>query len=57
LKAKGKAIIAITHDDRYFDMADKLITLNDGVVRSVHEKMQTTQTAHVAIQADGCALV
>lgn len=30
LKARGKTIIAITHDDRYFDQADRLITFYDG---------------------------
>ncbi|KAF6582673.1 cyclic peptide export ABC transporter [Paenibacillus sp. EKM211P] len=30
LKARGKCIIAITHDDRYFHMADSLIKLERG---------------------------
>lgn len=30
LKQRGKCIIAITHDDRYFDMADKLIKMELG---------------------------
>ncbi|URZ01264.1 cyclic peptide export ABC transporter [Clostridium felsineum] len=30
LKAAGKCIIAITHDDRYFDVADKIVKLEDG---------------------------
>lgn len=30
LKKKGKCVIAITHDDRYFNLADKLIKLDMG---------------------------
>jgi putative pyoverdin transport system ATP-binding/permease protein len=32
LKAKGKAVIAITHDDRYFYEADKLIKMEMGKI-------------------------
>jgi cyclic peptide transporter len=34
LKACGKTIIAISHDDRYFHMADRVIVLDSGIVRS-----------------------
>ncbi|MGG3622487.1 cyclic peptide export ABC transporter [Bacillus gobiensis] len=32
LKAKGKCVIAITHDDRYFHLADKVIKMERGKV-------------------------
>ncbi|USB33498.1 cyclic peptide export ABC transporter [Paenibacillus sp. YPG26] len=32
LRSKGKCVIVITHDDRYFDMADKLIKLEMGKI-------------------------
>ena len=32
LKAAGKAVIAITHDDRYFYCADRIIQLQDGKI-------------------------
>ncbi|OUB80384.1 cyclic peptide export ABC transporter [Bacillus wiedmannii] len=32
LKGKGKAIIAITHDDRYFHIADKVIKMERGEI-------------------------
>ncbi|WP_245838615.1 cyclic peptide export ABC transporter [Marininema halotolerans] len=32
LKAKGKCIIAITHDDRYFHLADKVIKMENGKI-------------------------
>jgi putative ATP-binding cassette transporter len=30
LKARGKTVLVITHDDRYFDLADRLIKLDYG---------------------------
>lgn len=32
LKAKGKAVLVVTHDDRYFHLADRLIKLDYGKV-------------------------
>ncbi len=32
LKSKGKALIVITHDDRYYQMADRIIRLDYGKV-------------------------
>ncbi|QNH16235.1 cyclic peptide export ABC transporter [Xanthomonas sp. SS] len=31
LKARGKAVVAISHDDRYFHLADQMIVMRDGV--------------------------
>lgn len=33
MKAKGKCIIAITHDDQYFHLADKTIKMNMGKIQ------------------------
>lgn len=33
LKARGKAVLVITHDDRYFDLADRLVRLDYGQLR------------------------
>ena len=30
LKARGKAVLVITHDDRYFEVADRILKLEDG---------------------------
>lgn len=38
LKARGKAIVAITHDDRYFDVADQLIVMEEGRVARVERR-------------------
>jgi putative ATP-binding cassette transporter len=32
LKAKGKTVLVITHDDRYFHLADRTIKLDFGQV-------------------------
>jgi putative ATP-binding cassette transporter len=34
LKARGKAVIAISHDDAYYGMADRIIKLNYGRIES-----------------------
>ncbi|BBN81236.1 ABC transporter ATP-binding protein [Pseudoalteromonas sp. A25] len=34
LKAQGKAVVVISHDDRYFDIADKLLIMEDGLLKS-----------------------
>ncbi|MEM7049897.1 MAG: cyclic peptide export ABC transporter [Acidobacteriota bacterium] len=33
LKARGKTVLAISHDDRYFHLADRLVKLEDGRLR------------------------
>lgn len=30
LKAKGKAVIAVSHDDRYFSLADRVVKIEYG---------------------------
>jgi putative ATP-binding cassette transporter len=42
LKAQGKAILVITHDQRYFSEADRVITLCDGEM--VHGDWELAQT-------------
>jgi len=33
LKQKGKGVVVITHDDRYFHLADQMIKLEQGIIR------------------------
>jgi len=33
LKARGKTVVAITHDDNYFGFADRIVKLEDGMFR------------------------
>ncbi|MBX3630046.1 MAG: cyclic peptide export ABC transporter [Nitrosomonas sp.] len=37
LKARGKTVVAITHDDRYFYIADRCIKLDNGVISEITE--------------------
>lgn len=34
LKAQGKTVLVISHDDRYFDVADRIITMDSGQIVS-----------------------
>jgi len=38
LRARGKTVLAITHDDAYFSQADRIVKLEDGQLRSMREK-------------------
>ena len=38
LKAKGKTVLVISHDDRYYSVADRIIKLDEGQVVSDHGK-------------------
>lgn len=42
LKARGKAVLAITHDDRYFPLADRLIRMENGQVVVVESPRRGT---------------
>lgn len=35
LRQRGKAVVVISHDDRYFDLADRIVTMENGKIRSV----------------------
>jgi putative ATP-binding cassette transporter len=47
LRAKGKGVVVITHDDRYFDVADRIVKLDYGKA--------VIQTGNVAGVFVGCA--
>ena len=38
LKARGRTVIVITHDDRYFHLADKLVWMEEGQISRVETK-------------------
>lgn len=42
MKAEGKIIIAVTHDDHYFDVADKVIKMDMGQIETVSSDYRTT---------------
>lgn len=35
LRERGKTVVAITHDDRYFDAGDRLLSISDGRIEGV----------------------
>jgi len=35
LRKQGKTVIIVTHDDRYFDRADKVITMEEGKIKHI----------------------
>lgn len=40
LKAKGKTVLAITHDDRYFYLADRCIKMEEGQIVAIETKQR-----------------
>ncbi|MBR8465452.1 multidrug ABC transporter permease/ATP-binding protein [Campylobacter sp. faydin G-140] len=47
LRDKGITIVAISHDDVYFDVADRIILVKDGIIRELHgdERKTTSKDA------------
>jgi len=43
LRSKNKAVVVISHDDRYFEVADRVLTMEDGKLRSNEEKSSIYQ--------------
>ncbi|MES2825124.1 MAG: cyclic peptide export ABC transporter [Pseudomonadota bacterium] len=48
LKAKGKIVIVITHDDRYFNLADQLVKMESGKIVSILDQRQQLNCVNVA---------
>lgn len=46
MKQRGKIVIAISHDDHYFDVADKILKLNLGKVEYIKSKDEVFDTLH-----------
>ncbi len=38
LKSRGKTVIVVSHDDRYFHCADRVVTLEYGKIRSIQQR-------------------
>jgi putative ATP-binding cassette transporter len=47
LKSRGKTVIAITHDDRYYHIADRVIKLEYGQI--IHDSKRTCETANAGM--------
>jgi len=46
LKQKGKTVIAVSHDDRYFHCADRVVVLDAGKIRTIQ-----TNPPHASVEA------
>ena len=46
LDGAGKIVIAVTHDDLYFDVADRIVTMDQGKVRSIVTREPTPDSSH-----------
>ncbi len=51
LKARGKTVIVISHDDRYYDVADRLIKLADGKLEYDSEQLEQLEFTSRQAQA------
>jgi len=51
LKAAGKTIIAISHDDRYFDAADRIYKLESGTIRPFDVNRESLFAEQQAVSA------
>jgi putative ATP-binding cassette transporter len=51
LKARGKTVIVISHDDRYYDVADRLIKLEDGKLEYDCEQLESGEQLRFASHA------
>ncbi|WP_257323975.1 cyclic peptide export ABC transporter [Pseudoalteromonas rhizosphaerae] len=49
LKRKGKSVIVISHDDRYFSLADKLYKFESGKAKLIHVKNESTECFEEAV--------
>lgn len=51
LKARGKTVIAITHDDRYYHLADRIIKLDEGKLE--YDRMMTPTHRQEVLELPG----
>jgi putative ATP-binding cassette transporter len=51
LKARGKTVLVISHDDRYYDIADRVIKLEDGKLEYDQKQLEASFAGHLQAQA------
>lgn len=52
LQRKGKTVIAVSHDDRYFRCADRVVTMEEGKIRSI-ERTAERRALPQLVEASG----
>ena len=46
LKRQGKTLIVISHDDRFFDVADRVVSMTDGrIMQAAAPELESERTA------------
>lgn len=55
LKSRGKTVIVISHDDRYYDVADRLVKLRDGQVVFDGTPAEAANDPQAALVFEGAA--
>ena len=53
LKSKDKAVVVISHDDRYFDMADQLLVMESGQLVTEQTRKETRSVTSASLNVDG----
>lgn len=48
LKSRNKAVVVISHDDRYFDVADRIYVMESGVAREMPAPRQLDKVIHLS---------
>ena len=51
LKRNGKTVLVITHDDRYFHLADRLVSLEDGNITEASSELKSTPLKQPGLEA------
>ena len=53
LKARGKTVLVISHDDRYYNLGDRLIKLENGQIESAAQLDEMHHNAGAALASAG----
>ena len=53
LKAAGKTVVAITHDDHYFDQADRLLKMDGGRLYELSGQARERATRDAVVEIGG----
>ena len=55
LKAAGKTVFAISHDDHYFDQADRLLKMDGGLLHELHGEHRVRASRNALLEIGGAA--
>jgi putative ATP-binding cassette transporter len=55
LKAAGKTVFAISHDDHYFDQADRLLKMDGGLLHELQGEHRARASRNALLEIGGAA--